>query len=128
VVLPNRTWRRQSGSAVLLAREVVGDGAGEPWLVVRGDRPLEADALAALVAASVGPGEALLAIAELPDAELSAEVKVRLAAGPRGGRVVAALGPDLDGADGVWTGHAIVSPEIADDLGRWRNPALEDAL
>ncbi|HWM87897.1 MAG TPA: hypothetical protein VNO33_18715, partial [Kofleriaceae bacterium] len=46
-VLANRSWRRASGSALLVARDFLARSP-EPCLVLRGDRPLDREALAEL--------------------------------------------------------------------------------
>ncbi|HLU66924.1 MAG TPA: aminotransferase class V-fold PLP-dependent enzyme, partial [Kofleriaceae bacterium] len=128
-VLANRTWRQASGAALLLAADFIARSP-EPLLVVRGDRPLDPEALAELAATELGPLRAAIAVAEPPEDgghELASEVKVRL--GGRGGAgAVTAMGLDLEHHDAVFTGHALVSPDIVRELERWSNPAIEDAL
>jgi 2-aminoethylphosphonate-pyruvate transaminase len=133
-VLANRSWRRKSGAAVLLAREFLCGADGErrdPCLLVRGDRPLDREALAELAAVELrGRTKAAITIADPPGADLAIEAKVRLRNGRGDDEVgeVAELGLDLDRWDAVWTGHAVVSPELVRELERWSNPGLEDAL
>jgi 2-aminoethylphosphonate-pyruvate transaminase len=130
-VLANCSWRRASGSALLLARDFLARSP-EPCLVVRGERPLDPESLAELAAielAELGRTRAVITVAEPPDWDLASEVKVRLADGDRSGTIaVAALGLDLDRHDAVYTGHAVVSADIVGELERWSNPSLEDAL
>ena len=129
-VLANTSWRRQSGAALLIARDFLTAESG-PCLVLRGDRPLDHEALAELAATDLGTHRAAITVAEPPAADLSAEVRVSLTR-TRGGQSrpaqVAGLALDLDDFDGVWTGHALVSPEVVRELDRFNNPALEDAL
>lgn len=129
-VLANGSWRRQSGAALLVARDFLTAEPG-PCLILRGDRPLDHEALAELAATDLGTHRAAITVAEPPAADLSAEVRVRLARGRAGsGRPaqVDALALDLDDFDAVWTGHALVSPQVVRELDRFNNPALEDAL
>src|SRR6266545_4847461 len=136
-VLANRSWRRATGSALLVARDFLTRAPGEPCLVLRGDRPLAAEALAELAATELGRFAAAIVVAEPPTAAaqlapLHDEVKVRLDA-RRSGRgpavpTVVSLGLDLDRYDAIFTGHALVSTAIAAELERWSNPSLEDAL
>ncbi|HEU5054970.1 MAG TPA: aminotransferase class V-fold PLP-dependent enzyme [Kofleriaceae bacterium] len=126
-VLANRSWRQASGSALLLARDFLGRSSA-PCLVLRGDRPLDREALAELAATALDRNtRAAITIAEPPADGLAGEVKVRIAGG-RNVSSVAALGLDLDRYDAVFTGHAVVSPEIVRELERYNNPSLEDAL
>ena len=46
-VLSNRSWRKASGSAVLIARDFL-EAEDSPCLVLRGDRPLALDTLVEL--------------------------------------------------------------------------------
>ncbi len=127
-VLANRSWRRASGSAVLVARDFI-TASDEPCLVLRGDRPLDREALAELAATELGRYAAAIAIAEPPDDELAplhCEVKVRLESA-RSGAIIG-IGLDLDRYDAIFTGDALVSPDIVRELERWSNPAVEDAL
>ena len=126
-VLANRSWRQASGSALLLARDFLARSSA-PCLVLRGDRPLDREALAELAATSLDRNtRAAITIAEPPADGLAGEVKVRIA-GKREASTVAALGLDLDHFDAVFTGHAVVSPDIVRELERYNNPSLEDAL
>jgi len=124
-VLANRSWRQASGSALLLARDFLARSS-EPCLVLRGDRPLDREALAELAATDLGKFRAAITIAEPPADGLAAEVKVKISGGKTA--TVAALGLDLDRYDAVFTGHAVVSPEVVRELERYNNPSLEDAL
>jgi 2-aminoethylphosphonate-pyruvate transaminase len=126
-VLANRSWRQASGSALLLAQDFLARSS-EPCLVLRGDRPLDREALAELAATSLDRTcRAAITVAEPPADGLAGEVKVRIARGKSASNV-AALGLDLDRYDAVFTGHAVVSPEIVRELERYNNPSLEDAL
>lgn len=125
-VVANHSWRRASGSALLLASEFLGRST-QPCLVVRGDRPLAPEALVDLCSQKLGSARAIVAVAEPPSGDLSAEVKVRVGSGKQEG-LVTMLGLDLDDYDAVLTGHALVNPEICAELERFNNPSLEDAL
>ncbi len=122
-VMANLSWRRASGSAVQLARHMVD----EPCLVLRGDRPLDDEALAQLVATDLRGQEAAVVVAAAPDADLSNETKVVLRSTRRYNEVVD-LGLDLDDFDAVFTGHAVVAPSILDELDAIPNPSIEDGL
>ena len=124
-MLSIRSWRKASGSAVLLARDFL-TARDAPCLVLRGDRPLHHETLAELAGASLDSHEAAVVIASPPDSDLSVEAKVKL----RGGRTtqVAEVGLDMDDFDAVFTGHAVVRPRIIEILERLRNPSIEDAL
>jgi 2-aminoethylphosphonate-pyruvate transaminase len=130
-VLANRSWRRNSGAALLVARDFL-TSSPEPCLVLRGDRALDREALAELAATELGRFSAAIAIAEPPDDEvapLHCEVKVRVDSGRSNSPgTITGIGLDLDRYDAIFTGHALVSPSIADELERWSNPNLEDAL
>ena len=126
-VLANRSWRQASGSALLLARDFLARSSG-PCMVLRGDRPLDREALAELAATDLGRSfRAAITIAEPPADGLAGEVKVRIAGG-KNASAIAAIGLDLDRFDAVFTGHAVVSPDIVPELERFNNPSLEDAL
>src|SRR5262245_45447395 len=62
-VLANRSWRRASGSALLVARDFL-TRSDEPCLVLRGDRPLDREALSELAATDLGSFAAAIVIAE----------------------------------------------------------------
>jgi 2-aminoethylphosphonate-pyruvate transaminase len=129
-VLANRSWRRASGAALLVARDFL-TASDEPCLVLRGDRPLDREALAELAATDLGRSSAVIAIAEPPDdatASLHCEVKVRVESARSGAAAIIAIGLDLDRYDAIFTGHALVSPEIVRELERWSNPPFEDGL
>jgi len=126
-VLANRSWRQASGSALLLARDFLARSSG-PCMVLRGDRPLDREALAELAATDLGRNfRAAITIAEPPADGLAGEVKVRIGRG-KNDAAIAAIGLDLDRFDAVFTGHAVVSPDIVSELERFNNPSLEDAL
>lgn len=128
-VLANRSWRQASGAALLLARDFLARSSG-PCLVLRGDRPLDREALAELAATELdGKVRAAITIAEAPIDGLAGEVKVRIAGGrQKAASTVSAIGLDLDRFDAVFTGHAVVSPDVVEELERYNNPSLEDAL
>jgi 2-aminoethylphosphonate-pyruvate transaminase len=122
-VVANASWRRKSGAALRL----VGDRVGGPTLVLRGDRPLDDESLAALVAVRLGDADAAVVVASPPDMDLSGEYKARLGHGRRGAQI-AELGLDLDDYDAVLTGHAVLTPAVIDGLAALPNPSLEDGL
>lgn len=124
-VLANRSWRKASGSAVLIARDFL-EADDSPCLVLRGDRPLALDTLVELAQTSLEHHVAAMVVALPPESDLSAEVKVRLSDSltPK----VADIGLDLERFDVVFTGHVLVRPEIARVLVGMSNPSLEDGL
>jgi 2-aminoethylphosphonate-pyruvate transaminase len=130
-VLANLSWKNLSGSAVLLAR---------PWLeataqclVVRGDRPLDVDALRMLVdVAGESTSDAAILVSTSPaalEATAGSEVRVKLARESDSDLyVVQDIGEDLADAEGVLTGHALVSRDIIKTLAQLPNPTLEHGL
>lgn len=128
-VLANLSWKNLSGSAVLLARPWLE--ATEQCLVVRGDRPLDVDALRMLVDLAAD-GDAAILVSTSPaalEAAAGSEVRVKLARESDSDlHVVQDIGEDLAGADGVLTGHAVVSRDIIDALAHLPNPTLEHGL
>jgi 2-aminoethylphosphonate-pyruvate transaminase len=126
-VLANLSWKNLSGSALLTARSWVE--ASEHCLVVRGDRPLPVETLRQLIQlAEAEPGlDAALVVATGPEVDPGVEVRVKVARAA-GNQDVVALGEDLDDADGVFTGHTIVSPKILGALAALPNPTLEHGL
>lgn len=127
----NHSWRQASGSAVLIARDFL-ESSDTPCLILRGDRPLEREALAELCNAKLGSNVATICVSTPPTADLSNEFKVVL----RGGRGkkssgksrVSDMGLDLDAYDAIFSGHALVTPEILAELDKLSNPELEDGL
>ena len=127
-VRANRSWRRASGSALLVARDFLARSEG-PCLVLRGDRPLDSEALAELAATELAGFAAAVTVAEPPVdpvAPLHCEVKVRLGSARSG--TVTAMGLDLERYDAIFTGHALVSSDITAELEGSSNPSLEDGL
>ena len=124
-VLSNRSWRKASGSAVLVARDFL-EAEDSPCLVLRGDRPLALETLIELAQTSLAEHMAAMVVASPPDSDLSAEVKLRLSDGAV--PTVAAIGLDIERFDAVFTGHALVRPEIVHSLVGMSNPSLEDGL
>lgn len=122
-VLANKSWRKESGSAVLMARELFAT-AGGPCLVVRGDRPLDPEALAELAGSQLGDCDALITVAAPPPGDLGHEVKVKMGKANE----VTRLGLDMDKFDAVFTGHMLASPALIDALAGFNNPSVEDAL
>ncbi|HLL23607.1 MAG TPA: aminotransferase class V-fold PLP-dependent enzyme [Kofleriaceae bacterium] len=121
-VLANLSWKNLSGSAILAARQWIEDS--QRCLVVRGDRPLDAETLRLLVqcestsivvanAAVARGSEAFVKLATLADSDM---------------QTVEAIGEDLANYDGVFTGHALVDRSILSALARLPNPTLEHAL
>ncbi|MGE0868621.1 MAG: alanine--glyoxylate aminotransferase family protein [Kofleriaceae bacterium] len=127
-VLANTSWKNLSGSALLLARETVE--ANERCLVMRGDRPLDLEGLALLAQLSAEHPDVDAAICVAQGAGVSRDdVRVKLAHHHDSDlRQVIAIGEDLETADGVFTGHAIVNRKILEALARLPNPTLEDGL
>jgi 2-aminoethylphosphonate-pyruvate transaminase len=123
----NRSWRRASGSAVLVARDFLTADDG-PCLVVRGDRPLSTEALAELSNASLDACEAAVVVADpQPDGpiDLTGVAKVRM----RGRDAeLSAIDLDLDSYDGVFTGHALVDARILPVLEALSNPSVADGV
>ena len=64
-VLANTSWRRNSGSALLVARDFIkrSDGA---FLVIRGDRPLDRESLMGLLSSQVSGTNAMITVAQAP--------------------------------------------------------------
>ncbi|MDX2087579.1 MAG: alanine--glyoxylate aminotransferase family protein [Kofleriaceae bacterium] len=131
-VLANLHWKNLSGSAVLMAKDWFGhDGH---CLVVRGDRP-DAQALRLLVDTRLSrPGiAAAIVAAPGPEADPGAEFRVKLVRQaddlpPGDVHAVSAIGEDLEDADGVFTGHALVDRSILEALAKLNNPTLEHGL
>lgn len=124
-ILSNRSWRKASGSAVLVARAFL-EAEDTPCLVLRGDRPLARETLIELARTSLDEHVAAVVAASPPDSDLSNEVKVQMHGGH--GPHVARMGLDLHTFDAVFTGHALVRPEFIEALGGMANPTIEDAL
>ena len=122
----NRSWQQASGAAVLIARDFLLSEQS-PCLVLRGDRPLDREALAELCSTDLGTNIASICVSTPPTADLSDEYKVKLRSG-RSGQGVAGLGLDLSDFDAIYTGHALVTPELLPELEKLSNPNLEDGL
>jgi 2-aminoethylphosphonate-pyruvate transaminase len=128
-VLANLSWKNLSGSTLLVARAWLE--AADRCLVVPGDRPLDVETLRLL--AQVGreraaDHEAAIVVAHGPDTDPAA-FRVRLAREADTDLYsVRALGEDLTNADGVFTGHALVSRAILESLAALPNPNLEHGL
>ncbi|MGE0550690.1 MAG: aminotransferase class V-fold PLP-dependent enzyme [Kofleriaceae bacterium] len=130
-VLANTSWKNLSGSALLLARDAVA--SSDRCLVMRGDRPLDVEGLALLARLSLEHPDVDAAICVAQGAGVSSDnvrdVRVKLAHQHDSDlRQVIAIGEDLEGADGVFTGHAIVNRKILETLTKLPNPMLEDGL
>lgn len=124
-VRPNRTWRKASGSALLIAQDFLA-ASDEPCLVLRGDRPLAQSTLRQLAEMKLDSHEAAIVIASPPESDLSVEVKVSV----RDAEVaeVSAIGLDLSHFDAVATGHALIKPSFIHALRGIPNPSVEDGL
>jgi 2-aminoethylphosphonate-pyruvate transaminase len=120
----NTSWRQASGSAVLVARDFLQDSA--TCLILRGDRPLDAEGLVALRNAKLGKHSAAICVSTPPTHGLSEEVKVKLAGRKKSN--IAAIGLDLEDYDGIYSGHALVTPELIGELEKLSNPSIEDAF
>jgi len=126
-VLANLSWKNLSGSAVLAARTWIEES--ERCLVVRGDRPLDIDALRLLTQLGPDHGDAAIVVAMAPEVDPGTEVRVKMTRqSDTDLYTVNDLGEDLDDADGVFTGHALVGASILDALAKLPNPALEHGL
>jgi choline kinase len=109
----NPDWHLENGLSALAVRARLQD---RRFALLMGDHVFDAEVLARLRRAEIGPDESLLAIDSRPTtAELAAEAtKVRL----DGDRIVA-IGKDLDRYDALDTGLFVCAPSLFD--------ALEDA-
>lgn len=126
-VIANTSWRNLSGSALLLARSWLE--RADRCLVVRADRPPELEALRLLTQLEGNDANAVLAVSLTPEVEPGADVRVKLARQQDTDVFsVTSLGEDLVGADGVFTGHALVDRSILDALAGLPNPTLEAGL
>jgi 2-aminoethylphosphonate-pyruvate transaminase len=125
-VLGTKSWRQAGGSAVRRAKAFLC-AADEPCLVLSGDRPIDRKSLRALLCTSISADDAVLLVAEPPPQKqrknLMDVVKVRL-----DGERVVALGCDLENADALSTGHAVIHPSLLADFAHMSNPSLEEAL
>ena len=127
-VLANLSWKNLSGSAVMMARDWIEHD--ESCLVVRGDRP-DLESLRALIQVGHADphGDAAIIVASNPDSDPGAEFRVRLVREQDTGLdTVSAIGEDLENADGVFTGHALVNRSILEALAKLPNPTLEHGL
>lgn len=122
----NRSWRRASGSAVMVARDFL-TASDDPCLVLRGDRPLGTEALAELASADLRDHAAVVVVADRDSdapVDLTGEAKVRLG---RSGEL-AEIDLDLETYDGIFTGHALVDGRILPALERLDNPRICDGI
>ncbi len=129
-VLANLSWKNLSGSAVLTGRRWIEEATGH-CLIVRGDRPLDTSTLRALVAlANEQPAcDAAIVVATTGASDPGTEVHVKLVREADSELyTVEALGEDLVDTDGVFTGHALVTPAILRALDALPNPTLEHGL
>ncbi len=125
-VLANLSWKNLSGSAVMMAHDWIDHD--DPCLVVRGDRP-DVEALRLLISSAASGADASIIVANGPEADPGAECRVRLVREhDTDVYSVRDIGEDLDDADGVFTGHALVSRKILDALAKLPNPTLEHGL
>jgi 2-aminoethylphosphonate-pyruvate transaminase len=126
-VIANTSWRNLSGSVLLLARSWLE--RADRCLVVRADRPPELEALRLLTQLEGNDANAVLAVSLTPEVEPGADVRVKLARQQDTDVFsVTSLGEDLVGADGVFTGHALVDRSILEALAGLPNPTLEAGL
>jgi 2-aminoethylphosphonate-pyruvate transaminase len=129
-VLSAPTAQRACGASALLAHGFVD----RPCLIVRGDRPLDDEALAALANTDLDGDAAAIVVSPAPDpechpqAKLYKETKVLVGEGRDEACHVVAIGPDLETYDGVFTGHLLASPALFAELARLPNPRLDDGL
>jgi 2-aminoethylphosphonate-pyruvate transaminase len=125
-VLANLSWKNLSGSAVLMAKDWFGHD--NHCLVVRGDRP-DAEAIRLLVDTRLSNAKAAIVAAPGPEADPGAEFRVKLVRqADTDVHTVTAIGEDLEDADGVFTGHALVDRSILEALAKLNNPTLEHGL
>lgn len=125
-VLANLSWKNLSGSAVLMAKDWFGHD--NHCLVVRGDRP-DAEAIRLLVDTRLSNAKAAIVAAPGPEADPGAEFRVKLVRqADTDVHTVTAIGEDLEDADGVFTGHALVDRSILEALSKLNNPTLEHGL
>lgn len=124
----NRSWKRNSGSAILVARDFL-TASDDPCLVLRGDRPLNLETLAELAGASLEDHDAIVVVAD-PEptqaGDLTNEPKVALRRGEP--MEIAALDLDLDRYDAIFTGHALCDARILRHLESLPNPTLADGI
>lgn len=128
-VLANLSWKNLSGSAVLAGKAWI-EGASR-CLVVRGDRPLDLPTLRALVQLGAEHPEADAAIVIAPSDGSAPGTDVHVSLHQEADTnlsIVRELGEDLVDTDGVFTGHAIVTPAIIGALAALPNPTLEEGL
>jgi 2-aminoethylphosphonate-pyruvate transaminase len=130
-VRSNRSWKRASGAAMLIARDLLEAGEeGEACLVLRGDRPLSRETLAELAATELAHHDAAIVVSAPEGADALAnlcdEAKIQLGRGPVPS--VTAIGLDLDESDAVFTGHALVNARIIAAMADIPNPSIEDGL
>jgi len=123
-VLSNTSWKNLSGEAVLVARRWVEDT--DRCLILHGDRPLERDVLQRLVQTEQ---DHAIVVSTARDIDRGSEVRVKLTRLHDSGMcVVSDLGEDLVDADGVFTGHALVTGALISALLELPNPTLEHGL
>ncbi|MBL9013575.1 MAG: aminotransferase class V-fold PLP-dependent enzyme [Myxococcales bacterium] len=128
-VLANLSWKNLSGSALLTGKAWIE--ASPRCLVLHGDRPLDAHTLRALVQLGDDHPEADAAIVIAPTSGLARGTEVHVSLHQEADTdqyVVRALGEDLVESDGVFTGHALVTPAILDALAALPNPTVEEGL
>lgn len=127
----NRSWKRNSGSAVLVARDFL-TASDDPCLVLRGDRPLSQETLAELAGSNLDDNDAIVVVAD-PEPSLSGELtnetKVSLRRdGTDGQMQIAAMDLDLERYDAIFTGHALCDARILRHLEALPNPTLADGV
>lgn len=126
-VRSNPSWRQASGAALLAIRDFVEADSG-PCLVVPAERPLDRDTLAELCSIKLSRVAAAIAVCPVGHAgetELTEVSRVKLAGRrPR----VQALGCDLSGYDALFSGHALITAEVLDELEPFNNPELDEGL
>jgi 2-aminoethylphosphonate-pyruvate transaminase len=127
----NRSWKRNSGSAVLVARDFL-TASDDPCLVLRGDRPLSQETLAELAGSNLDDNDAIAVVADPEPSllgELTNETKVSLRRdGTDGQMQIASMDLDLERYDAIFTGHVLCDARILRHLEALPNPTLADGI
>jgi 2-aminoethylphosphonate-pyruvate transaminase len=128
-VLANASWRHGTGADLLVARDFLCE-EDTPCLVVHCAKVVDRSALAALATARLGPYDAVLAVHPASEEKLHHAIGVRLrrVGRPGSSAEISMVGYDLEGADAMSAGHALVSPRIISCLEHLPNPELEDGI
>ncbi len=129
IVIGNRSWRQAGGSAMRHSADFLA-AKKEPCLILSGDRPIDRKSLHLLLATVPEAGQAVLLVAE-PGRHQRADVvdlaKVRLRE-QSGELWVSEVGYDIESADALSAGHAVIHPAVLETFAHLNNPSLEEAL